>query len=129
MAIWYWKLNDEKWMPVEEESSKRIEEEYQSHCKGKRTTCYQYQCFGDQKSALVNFDTMKTMCGCQVCIVPGSPKKCNIEFHLFRYLAPVLVPVSVPVSIRQKDPPVVIVQARRRRPIILRSLIRRTILS
>jgi Poly-adenylate binding protein, unique domain len=62
--MWSYK-NGEKWIQVDED----VESEFQAYLKGKRCGQRVYHCFGNKWSAIIDFDTMQTMCGSGRCML------------------------------------------------------------
>ena len=60
---WYWLSKDtESWNELTTKISAEIEEEYQRDLSGKRGGCRVFHCFGDGRSAEINYRKMITRC-------------------------------------------------------------------
>jgi hypothetical protein len=88
---WYWFNKDIvncNWVKVNDEDNKSLEEEYQVHLAGKRTSQRVYHCFGNKWTALADFETMTTYCGSGRCGChqPGQDPY-HMTYNLHRDLA------------------------------------------
>ncbi len=89
VVTWYWEPKElkggEKWVRVPVEESQVIESEYQAHLRNDRSGQRVYHCFGDGRTAHINFKQMQTVCGSGRCqCFRGRDDPNHMTFNLLR---------------------------------------------